>query len=90
MRILMFRYTKIIFTIFLIVVAVRSYSLNVVIIESQSFNSGHMMDQIWYNVVTGMGHTASISPQATLDNNSFFAATDILIVSSGVINICIR
>lgn len=34
-----------------------------------------------------MGHTATILPQSTLDNNSFFATTDILIVSSGVIDL---
>ncbi len=45
------------------------------------------MDGVWSGVVTSMGHTPSISPQTTLDNNAFFASTDILIVSSGVINL---
>jgi hypothetical protein len=63
-----------------------SYSLNITIIESQS-NSGHDMDLNWSNIATTMGHTPLISPQTTLDNNSFFATTDILIVSSGVITL---
>ena len=58
-----------------------------VIIESQSFNAGHNMDVQWQGVITSMGHTASILPQTTLDNNAFFATTDVLIVSSGVIAI---
>jgi gliding motility-associated-like protein len=62
-----------------------SYALHFTIIESQSMNSGHNMDVNWQTLVTGMGHTASVVPQTTLDNTSFFATTDILIISSGVI-----
>ena len=62
-----------------------AYSVNVTIIESQSFNAGHMMDVNWQTVATGMGYTATISPQSTLLVNTWFASTDILIVSSGVI-----
>lgn len=61
-----------------------SFALNITIIESQSFSAGHIMDNLWQNVATGMGHTASIVPQATLDNNVFFPTTDILIVASGI------
>ncbi|HNW89795.1 MAG TPA: hypothetical protein PKN48_09025, partial [Bacteroidales bacterium] len=81
---------KIIKTQFLIVLLFQcccSYGLNIVIIESQSFNSGHNMDAQWSTVATAMGHSPSILPQATLDNNSFFSTTDILIISSGVINL---
>jgi len=60
-------------------------ALNVVIIESQSANSGHDMDVQWQSLLTSMGHAATISPQTTLDNTSWFAATDLLLVSSGVI-----
>lgn len=60
---------------------------NVTIIESQSFNGGHTMDTQWQNVATGMGYTASINPQSTLDTTGFFATTDILVVSSGVITL---
>ncbi|HLG35901.1 MAG TPA: gliding motility-associated C-terminal domain-containing protein [Bacteroidia bacterium] len=73
--------------IFLLIQCNFSYSLNINIIESQSFNSGHIMDSNWSTVATTMGHTPVISPQTTLDNNSFFSTTDILIVSSGVINL---
>lgn len=64
-----------------------SFGFNVTIIESESFNSGHVMDSVWYNVCIGMGYTASVLPQTTLDNNTFFASTDLLIISSGVIPI---
>src|SRR5690349_10254777 len=62
-----------------------SQAVRITIIESQSFNSGHNMDQIWLTLAQGMGHTATINPQTTLDNNNFFSSTDILIISSGVI-----
>lgn len=55
----------------------------VTIIESAS--GGHTMDTVWAGVATGMGHTPVIVPQTTLDTTGFFATTDILIVSSGVL-----
>ncbi len=70
---------------FLLAFCLSGFSLNITIIESQSFNPGHAMDIEWSNVLTGMGHSPVISPQTTLDNTTFFANTDILIVSSGVI-----
>lgn len=45
------------------------------------------MDIAWESVLLGMGHTPTIAPQTTLDNTAFFATTDILIVSSGVIDL---
>ncbi len=81
------RIEKLLILILLQCVAYSGFSLNVTIIESQSFNSGHVMDTRWSAVVTSMGHTATILPQNTLDNNTFFATTDILIISSGVINL---
>jgi hypothetical protein len=57
----------------------------VTIIESTS--GGHTMDTVWAAVATGMGHTPTIAPQTTLDDTGFFATTDILIVSSGVITL---
>lgn len=60
---------------------------NFTIIESQSFNSGHAMDVVWRNLLLGMGHTPTIAPQTTLDNNSFFGGTDVLIIASGVISL---
>jgi len=62
-----------------------SFGFNVTIIESESFNAGQIMDSVWYGVCVSMGYTATIMPQTTLDNNTFFATTDLLIVSSGVI-----
>ena len=63
----------------------RVQMANVTIIESQSFNGGHAMDNVWFNLLTGMGHMPTISPQSTLDNTAFFGSTDLLIISSGVI-----
>jgi hypothetical protein len=62
-------------------------SLAITIIESQSANSGHTMDVNWLNVATLMGNSAVIEPQTTLDNTDIFDFTDILVISSGVIDI---
>lgn len=63
------------------------FGLNITIIESRSLNSGHDMDKNWSKVITSMGHSPTIVPQSTLDTNSFFSSTDILIVSSGGISL---
>lgn len=60
---------------------------NFAIIESQSYNVGHAMDNVWRNLVIGMGHTATILPQTALDNLASLNGYDILIVSSGVITL---
>ena len=41
------------------------------------------MDVKWQAVAQGMGHTATVMPQTTLDNTTFFPTTDILIISCG-------
>lgn len=77
-------------TVLIIVFVLFGHSLlglNIRIIESQSANAGHTMDNVWSAVATSMGHTPTISPQTTLDNNGFFASTDFLIISSGIIAI---
>lgn len=61
--------------------------LNVKIVESTSFNSGHSMDTVWRFVAESMGFTTSVVPQTFLDDTSFIQTTDILIIASGVINI---
>lgn len=65
----------------------NSQAWAITIIESQSINSGHTMDVNWLNVATLMGNTAVIEPQTTLDNTDLIGFTDILILSSGVIDI---
>ncbi|MBK8845790.1 MAG: hypothetical protein IPO27_04155 [Bacteroidetes bacterium] len=65
---------------------IQAYSLNVVVVESQSY-AGHVMDTVWNSLLTSLGHTVTISPQTILDNNSFFATTDVLIVASGIITL---
>jgi Secretion system C-terminal sorting domain/PKD domain len=72
---------------FMVAFAMTTKAQNVTIIESESYNSGHVMDNVWLGVATGMGMTASIVPQSTLYDSTFFSTTDILIVSSGVITL---
>ncbi len=69
-----------------IIACFQSFGANITIIESQS-NSGQNMDTRWAAVAAGMGHTATIRPQTTLDNSTFFATTDVLIIASGVLAI---
>lgn len=79
----MFKHILLGLTSLLLLSQTPASSLDIKIIESQS--NGHTMDQNWLGVVNSMGHTGSIHPQTLLNNNSFFASTDVLIVSSGVI-----
>ncbi len=60
-------------------------ALHITIVESQSYLNTDVMDVKWKLVADTMGYTSSIVPQTTLDNTTFFAGTDILIVSSGSI-----
>lgn len=60
-------------------------SLSIKIVESQSYNILHDMDVTWLSVCQNMGHNASIEQQTFLDNTDFFNTTDILIISSGVV-----
>ncbi len=59
----------------------------ITIVESRSINSGHTQDLVWMNVVTSLGYSGAVVPQTTLDSTNFFATTDLLIISSGVIDI---
>ncbi|MEO6167710.1 MAG: T9SS type A sorting domain-containing protein [Chitinophagales bacterium] len=63
----------------------NSAAQNIIIIESQSNNPGHVMDIVWESAATGAGMNADIAPQSTLSDTTFFSTTDALIVSSGVI-----
>jgi gliding motility-associated-like protein len=64
-----------------------AFSANIAIIESQSNHPMQIMDTNWYNVAINNGHTATILPQTALDALSNFDNYDILIVSSGLINL---
>ncbi|MBK7762933.1 MAG: gliding motility-associated C-terminal domain-containing protein [Bacteroidetes bacterium] len=72
------------FSIFLFGI-IPAKALHFTIIESQSYLSTDMMDTKWQGILATAGHTSSILPQSTLDNTSFFSATDILVISSGSI-----
>ncbi|MCB2211239.1 hypothetical protein KQI52_03900 [bacterium] len=69
------------------VAATPALAINVDIIESQSFNTTHTMDQRWFGVSTNLGHNATIRPQTDLDNPTFLPVCDLLIISSGVISL---
>jgi len=60
-------------------------ALHATIIESQSFTTTDIMDIRWQTTLTTIGYTSTIVPQTTLNNTSFFASTDLLIISSGSI-----
>src|SRR4029078_10896259 len=57
------------------------------IISSQAEHTMQDMDSVWSQVILRMGHTPTIVPQSTLDNEMFFSGTDILIVSNAVIGL---
>ncbi len=76
---------KVLLAVYFVFMCSFCNALNVKIIESQTNNAGHVMDLNWYSMLNLLGHTPTIEPQVLLSNNAFFATTDVLIVSSGVI-----
>lgn len=64
----------------------RVNAVNVTIIESQSSANWAVQDTVWRTVANGMGFSATIVPQSTLDNISNLNSTDILIVASGILS----
>ncbi len=62
----------------------------VTIIESQSAISGHIMDQNWLNLAQAMGFQATIHQQVALEDSALLDTSDILIISSGVIDIPVQ
>lgn len=59
----------------------------VTIIESQSVNPSHNMDQQWRLRALDMGFQATIHPQTALEDAALLDTTDILIVAAGTIDI---
>lgn len=78
---------KLLLSTMLVLLASTSHSSVITIIESQSANPGHNMDDRWLNVATTMGHSASINNYSLLSNQDYYDSTDMLIISSGVINL---
>ncbi|HRC33148.1 MAG TPA: hypothetical protein PK736_06865 [Bacteroidia bacterium] len=78
---------KVLLAVYFVFMCSFCNALNVKIIESQSYNVGHVMDTVWLNLISSLGHTATIEPQILLNSNAFFASTDVLIISSGVITL---
>ncbi len=71
--------------LFLLLTALPIFATNIAIIESQSFHPLQTMDVAWEEIITGMGHQATILPQSTLDDITNLNDYDALIVSSGLI-----
>jgi hypothetical protein len=71
---------RIVSVLLFLLITTSGYAANVSITYSISG-----LDSDWRSVVIGMGHTANIQPVSILDNTSFFATTDVLIVSDGII-----
>ena len=63
------------------------FSANITIIESQSIHPLHKMDENWQNTATSLGYTANIASQTFLDDINNLNNTDVLIISSGLINL---
>ncbi len=63
------------------------FSSNITILESQSIHPLHKMDENWKNISTNIGHSATIVSQTFLDDYSNLSNTDVLIISSGLIDI---
>lgn len=63
------------------VTTTKTLALNVLVTETGG--GAYTMPARWQSVLTAMGHTVSIQPISILDNSSFFATTNVLIVSDG-------
>ncbi|MEL6635894.1 MAG: gliding motility-associated C-terminal domain-containing protein [Bacteroidota bacterium] len=80
--------TKTYTTISLFVLFCSSASaLHVTILESQSFHPAQTMDLNWYNAALVLGHDAQIETYDFLDDACNLRHTDILVVSSGLIDL---
>ncbi|MFK7808732.1 MAG: gliding motility-associated C-terminal domain-containing protein [Saprospiraceae bacterium] len=74
-------------TSLLLLVPILSFSANIAVIESQSNHPMQNMDSNWEMVITNLGHTATILQQSALDDLSSLDAYDILVLSSGLIDL---
>jgi len=76
-----------IWTVCCLFLSVSLFSSNITILESQSIHPLHKMDANWNTLATNLGHSSSIVGQNFLDNYANLANTDVLIISSGLIDI---
>lgn len=74
-------------TICCLFVSSSLFSSNITIVESQSIHPLHKMDVNWKNISTELGQTATIVGQNFLDDYANLSNSDILIISSGLIDI---
>ncbi|MEM9916702.1 MAG: gliding motility-associated C-terminal domain-containing protein [Bacteroidota bacterium] len=63
------------------------FGANIAIIESRSHHPFHTMDQRWQQIANQQGHTSNIYEQSVLNTIDSISSADILIISSGLIEI---
>ena len=63
------------------------FAENIAIMESKSFHPMQVMDDNWKAVAESMGHSTSIHNQSDLDDIANFDNADVLILSSGLIDL---
>ncbi len=63
------------------------FAENIAIMESKSFHPMQVMDDNWQAVAESMGHTTSVHNQSDLDDITNFDNADVLILSSGLIDL---
>ena len=73
--------------LFLFFLEPSAKATNVVIIESKSNEPGQVMDSLWNSLCHSIGYSSAIYPQTKLDSSNWFCSTDVLIVSSGIIDL---
>jgi gliding motility-associated-like protein len=71
---------RVIYFLLLLMMSHHALAQNIKIIASGGLNQ---MDLNWNTVAASMGYTSSVVPQTTLNNNTFVATTQVLVVSCG-------
>ncbi len=74
-------------TLVLLSIALFSQAAKIAVLESQSVHTLHNMDENWLATATNLGHDASIVEQSFLDDYANFADYDVIMTSSGLIEI---
>lgn len=74
-------------TLLFLFICVQGFALNVTVMESQSFHPAQTMDLNWFNASEALGHTTTMEEYSFLDDSCNLQNTDILIISSGLLNL---
>jgi hypothetical protein len=73
-------------TLLILFFSFQANATTITIIESQTGNYWAVQDTVWRSAAIGMGYSAFVVPQYTLNNISNLSSTDVLIVSSATIS----